>query len=146
MTVSDATAPSSPTLSADARRFLEAPRFAVIATINPDGSPLQAVVWFRLDGDTIVFNSRVGRRWPSNLARDRRVSVTVSDGYNYVDLRGEVDIDNDPDVGQAVIADLSRRYRLSKEKAEADIAGFATQRRVTFRLRPSRIFERLPGD
>jgi hypothetical protein len=88
MTVRDATAPSSPTLSADARRFLEAPRFAVIATINPDGSPLQAVVWFRLDGDTIVFNSRVGRRWPSNLARDRRVSVTVSDGYNYVDLRG----------------------------------------------------------
>jgi len=146
MTVSDATAPSSPTLSADARRFLEAPRFAVVATVNPDGSPLQAVVWFRLEGDAIVFNSRVGRRWPSNLARDRRVSVTVSDGYNYVDLRGEVDIDNDPDVGQAVIADLSRRYRLSKEKAEADIAGFATQRRVTFRLRPSRIFERLPGD
>jgi PPOX class probable F420-dependent enzyme len=146
MTVRDVTANSSPTLSADARRFLEAPRFAVVATVNPDGSPLQAVVWFRLEGDAIVFNSRVGRRWPSNLARDRRVSVTVSDGYNYVDLRGEVDIDNDPDVGQAVIADLSRRYRLSKEKAEADIAGFATQRRVTFRLRPSRIFERLPGE
>ena len=146
MTVRDVTANSSPTLSADARRFLEAPRFAVVATVNPDGSPLQAVVWFRLEGDAIVFNSRVGRRWPSNLARDRRGSVTVSDGYNYVDLRGEVDIDNDPDVGQAVIADLSRRYRLSKEKAEADIAGFATQRRVTFRLRPSRIFERLPGD
>jgi len=146
MTVRDVTANSSPTLSADARRFLEAPRFAVVATVNPDGSPLQAVVWFRLEGDAIVFNSRVGRRWPSNLARDRRVSVTVSDGYNYVDLRGEVDIDNDPEVGQAVIADLSRRYRLSKEKAEADIAGFATQRRVTFRLRPSRIFERLPGD
>ena len=146
MTVRDVTANSSPTLSAEARRFLEAPRFAVVATVNPDGSPLQAVVWFRLEGDAIVFNSRVGRRWPSNLARDRRVSVTVSDGYNYVDLRGEVDIDNDPEVGQAVIADLSRRYRLSKEKAEADIAGFATQRRVTFRLRPSRIFERLPGD
>ena len=146
MTVRDVTANSSPTLSADARRFLEAPRFAVVATVNPDGSPLQAVVWFRLEGDAIVFNSRVGRRWPSNLARDRRVSVTVSDGYNYVDLRGEVDIDNDPEVGQAVIADLSRRYRLSKEKAEADIAGFATQRRVTFRLRPSRIFERLPGE
>ena len=146
MTVRDATAPSSPTLSADARRFLEAPRFAVIATINPDGSPLQAVVWFRLDGDTIVFNSRVGRRWPSNLARDRRVSVTVSDGYNYIDLRGEVDIDNDPAMGQTVIADLSRRYRRSKAEAEAEIVGFATQHRVTFRLRPSRIFERLPGD
>jgi PPOX class probable F420-dependent enzyme len=144
MTVRDATA-SSPTLSADARRFLEAPRFAVVATLNPDGSPLQAVVWFRLDGDTIVFNSRVGRRWPSNLARDRRVSVTVSDGYNYVDLRGEVDIDNDPAVGQTVIADLSHRYRRSKEEAETEIAAFATQRRVTFRLRPSRIFERLPG-
>jgi hypothetical protein len=49
-------------------------------------------------------------------------------------------------MGQTVIADLSRRYRRSKAEAEAEIVGFATQLRVTFRLRPSRIFERLPGD
>ena len=142
----DATAPSSPALSAAARRFLEAPRFAIVATLNPDGSPIQAVVWYRLEGDAIVFNSRVGRQWPNNLVRDRRVSIAVAYGYDYVDLRGEVEIDNDPEVGQAVIAGLARRYRTDKGEAEAEIAGFATQQRVTFRLRPSRVFERLSGD
>ena len=146
MTAFDTTAPSSPTLSTAARRFLEAPRFAVVATLNPDGSPLQAVVWYRLESGAIVFNSRVGRRWPSNLVRDRRVSITVVDGYDYIELRGEVEIDDDPETGQAVIAGLTHRYQTDKKSAAAQIAGFATQRRVTFRLRPSRVFERLTGE
>jgi len=147
MTALESTAlPSSPTLSTAARRFLDAPRFAVAATVNPDGSPLQAVIWYRLEGDAIVFNSRVGRRWPSNLVRDRRVSITVADGYDYIDLRGEIEIDDDPDTAQAVIADLARRYEPNAEAAEAQIAGFRGQRRITFRLRPSRVFERLSGE
>jgi PPOX class probable F420-dependent enzyme len=146
MAALDATAPSSPTLSASARRFLEAPRFAIAATLNPDGGPLQAVIWYRLEGDAIVFNSRIGRQWPNNLRRDPRVSIVVADGYDYVDLRGEVEIDDDPEVGQAVIAGLARRYQPNEEAVEAQIAGFATERRVTFRLRPSRVFERLSGD
>ena len=56
------TAPFSPALSARARRFLEAPRFAIVAPLNPDGGPLQAVVWYLIDGDAIVFNSRRGRQ------------------------------------------------------------------------------------
>jgi hypothetical protein len=38
------------------------PRFAIVATLNPDGGPLQAVVWYLIDGDAIVFNSRRGRQ------------------------------------------------------------------------------------
>ena len=142
MTAPDPTAAPSPTLSADARRFLEAPRFGIVATINPDGSPLQAVVWYLLETDTIVFNSRVGRRWPCNLEGDAQVSITVADGYDYVEMRGRVEIDEDPDLGQAVIAQLARRYRSDRAVAEADIEGFRKQRRVTFRLRPERVFER----
>jgi PPOX class probable F420-dependent enzyme len=146
MTALDTPSTPSPTLSPEARRFLEAPRYAVLATLNPDGSPLQAVVWYSLEGDTVVFNSRVGRRWPGNLARDRRASITVADGEDYVDLRGEVEIDEDPEVGQTVIAALARRYQPSRTAVEAQIAVFTSQRRVTFRLRPSKVFERLSGD
>jgi PPOX class probable F420-dependent enzyme len=135
-----------PTLSAKARRFLEPPRFGVVSCLNPDGSPIQAVIWYLVDGDTIVFNSRVGRRWPANLLRDRRVSLTVADGYDYVDLRGEVEIDDDPGRGQAVIAALAHRYLPNAEKAAASIAGFSKERRVTFRLRPVKVFERFSGD
>ena len=115
----------------------------VVPRVNPDGSPLQAVIWYLLDGDEIVFNSRLGRQWPSNLQRDRRVSITVADRYDYVDLRGEVEIDDDPQRGQAVIAQLTRRYQPDKEIADAQIAGFEKQQRVTFRLRPSKVFTRL---
>ena len=146
MTALDSIAPASPTLSAAACRFLEAPRFAVVATLNPDGSPVQAVIWYRLEDDTIVFNSRIGRKWPSNLQRDSRASVTVVDGYDYIEMRGEVEIDEDPELGQAVIAGLARRYQPNREAAKTQIAGFARERRVTFRLRPSGIFERLSND
>ena len=145
MTASNRTAPISPALSAAARRFLELPRFAVVATLNPDGSPLQAVVWYNLAGDVIVFNSRVGRQSPPNLQRDRRVSITVADGYDYVDIRGSVEIDEDPVRGQAVIAELARRYQKNRAAADAQIAAFAKERRVTFELRPTRVFERLNG-
>jgi PPOX class probable F420-dependent enzyme len=136
---------SPPTLSGAARRFLDAPRFASVATLNADGSAVQAVVWYRLDGDAVVFNSRVGRHWPTNLNRDPRVSLIVADGYDYVELRGVVQIDDDPERGLAVISDLTRRYQRDPVKAAAQIAGFARERRVTFTLRPDRVFERLPG-
>jgi PPOX class probable F420-dependent enzyme len=132
-----------PRLSQAVRRFLEAPRFAVISVLNPDGSPLQAVIWYKLAEDTIVFNSRVGRQWPTNLVRDPRVSLTVADGYQYVELRGEVEADADPGRGQEVIAELAHRYHSDPEEAARAIASFAGQRRITFMLRPSRIFERL---
>jgi len=134
------------TLSADAKRFLEEPRFAVVATLNPDGTPLQAVVWYALDGDAVVFNSRVGRQWPTNIVRDQRVSFIVADGYDYVELRGRVEIDEDPVRGQEVIAGLTRRYHENDGALEARIAAFAAQVRVTFTLRPERIFERLPNE
>jgi PPOX class probable F420-dependent enzyme len=136
-----ASSPTYPPLSAAAREFLDAPHFAVLATLNPDGGPLQAVVWYLLDGDEIVFNSRVGRQWPLNIGRDKRVSITVADGYNYVDMRGSVEVDDDAETGQAVIARLSRRYRRSEAAAAAEIEVFRKQARVTFRLRPDRIFE-----
>jgi PPOX class probable F420-dependent enzyme len=144
MTATDSqTAIYAPTLSGPVRRFLEPPRFAIAATLNADGSPIQAVIWYLIDGDEIVFNSRVGRRWPSNLLRDPRVSITVADGYDYVDLRGDVEIDMDPERGQAVIAQLARRYQRDSEHADAQIARFRGEQRVTFRLRPDKVFARL---
>jgi len=136
------TSPTPAILSPDGRRFLEAPRFAVVATINPDGSALQAVVWYDLRGDTIVFNSRVGRTWPANLERDPRISFLVEDGQDYIEMRGEVEIDEDPVRGQKVILELARRYEPERDPA-AQAAAFAGQQRVTFELRPTRIYERL---
>ena len=60
------------TLPERVREFLDDDRFATIATTDPDGGARQAVIWYRLDGDEIILNSRVGRRWPSDIAEMAR--------------------------------------------------------------------------
>jgi PPOX class probable F420-dependent enzyme len=128
----------SASLSDDVRAFLEIPRFAVVATIEPDGAPHQAVVWYLLEGDTIVINSADGRRWPANLRRDPRVDITVEDGYRYVQVGGTVEVDDDQARAQADIAAMAHRYhRDDPAEAEDLIANrFRLQHRVSFRLRP----------
>jgi PPOX class probable F420-dependent enzyme len=123
------------------RAFLDAPRYAVVATLNPDGSPHQAVVWYRLDGEDIVLNSAEGRRWPANLRRDPRISFMVEDGLRYVSARGRVQVEDDQEIAQADIAEMARRYHADRpDHAEELIRDrFSRQRRITFRFRPSRI-------
>jgi PPOX class probable F420-dependent enzyme len=128
-----------PVLSERIRAFLAATRFATIGTVDPDGGPRQAVVWYRLDGDEIVLNSKVGRRWPSNLVRDQRVSVAVhdqADGYLWVGLSGRVTIVEDQATAQADIAEMARRYHADDpDEVEGLLRKFEAQQRITFRVR-----------
>jgi PPOX class probable F420-dependent enzyme len=109
-------------LSDRVRDFLEDLRFATIATLDPDGAPRQATVWYRLDGDEIVINSAEGRRWPANLMRDPRIALTVNDGadgYRWVGLTGSVRATTDQSTAQADIAEMARRYHADDpDKAE----------------------------
>ena len=137
-------------LTGPTRAFIAAPgRFATLATLAPDGAPRQAVVWYRLDPDgMLVINSAEGRRWPANLRRDARVAIAIADpgdGYHWVGLDAEVaEIVDDQTIAQADIADLAHRY-YPDDPAEvaAGIAKFRTQRRVTFRLRPTSVHDHL---
>jgi PPOX class probable F420-dependent enzyme len=133
---------AQPPLADHVRSFLEAPgRFATLATLDPDGAPRQAVVWYRLDPDgRIVINSAEGRRWPANLRRDARCSLAVAepgDGYAFVALVGRVAaVVDDQDVAQADIAALARSYHADDPvKAERLIeTRFRPQHRVSFRI------------
>ena len=133
MAVSD----RQPRLDANVRRFLEAPdRYATLATLNADGSPHQTVVWYLVEDDGLVINSREGRRWPTNLQRDARASMTVEDAYDYVTLRGQVEPRGGPELGQADIAAMARRYKEPEEAEQMIQRTFRAQRRVSFLLRP----------
>jgi PPOX class probable F420-dependent enzyme len=123
----------------DIRAFLDATRFATIATTDPDGAPRQAVVWYTVEGDEIVLNSAVGRRWPSNLLRDPHVAFSVIDqvdGYRWVGITGVVAIVEDQPTAQADIAGMARRYHADDpDKAERLIhRQFERQARISFRL------------
>jgi PPOX class probable F420-dependent enzyme len=141
--------PRTTTLPPRIRAFLDAPRFASIATIDPDGGPRQAVVWYLVDGDELIINSAEGRRWPANLRRDPRISLTVvdhADGYSWVGLTGTVTlvIDDQPQA-QRHIATMARSYHADDPGyAERLIATrFEGQHRVSFRIRVSGIHDHL---
>jgi pyridoxine/pyridoxamine 5'-phosphate oxidase len=48
-------------LTRQARELLRGPNFAVIATINADGTPQQSVVWVAEHDGTVVFSTVEGR-------------------------------------------------------------------------------------
>ena len=131
-------------IGAWARAMLERPRaFATLATISADGSPLQAVVWFTLRGDSILVNSKAGRRWPENLIRDPRFGLIVEDSYDYVAVRGTAELLHDPAQAQADIAAMARRYHADDpDRAERLIRDdFERQERISFLLHPSAVTE-----
>jgi PPOX class probable F420-dependent enzyme len=73
------------------RDLLQAPHFAVISTLNPDGSILSTVAWISLDDGELAVNSAEGRQWPANLDRDPRITALaydVNNPYTYVEVQG----------------------------------------------------------
>ena len=130
--------PSRPiALSDRIRAFLAEPHYASIATTDADGKPRQAVIWYLFDGDELVVNSRVGRRWPTNLLRDGRTHLAVfdeRDPMRWVGLQVVAEPVRDPERGQADIAAMARRYE-DPATAEASIGRFQTMARISFRLR-----------
>jgi PPOX class probable F420-dependent enzyme len=100
------------TLNDEIRRLLDGRHFAVLATLNPDGSPQTSAMWVGREGDEVLFSTVAGRRKHRNVERDPRASVTVLDSddpYNYVELRGRVS-GIEEDVGRAFDTGLSWKY------------------------------------
>jgi PPOX class probable F420-dependent enzyme len=129
------------------RAFLDDERYATITTIDPDGAPRQAVVWYTLDGDEFVINSRIGRRWPSNLLRDPRIALSVidtADGARWAGLTGTVRPITDHATTQADIAGMARRYDADDPDAiRRSLADFESQERISFRFRPTSVHDHL---
>lgn len=98
-------------LTPKARDLLAGRNFGVIATMNPDGTAQQSVVWVRERDGEVIFSTVEGRAKHRNLLRDPRIGVLViddADGYSYSEIRGTARIEPDPE--GALIADLSLKY------------------------------------
>jgi PPOX class probable F420-dependent enzyme len=92
-------------------RLLDGRNYAVLATVNADGSPQTSAMWVGRDGDDLLFSTVQGRLKYRNMLRDPRVSVTVHEAanpYNYAELRGRAEITPDP--GGQMDKQLSWKY------------------------------------
>ena len=86
-------------LSGATIRLLDGRNYAVLATLNADGSPQTSAMWVGRDGNDLLLSTVQGRVKYRNMLRDPRVSVTVHDAAdpeNYVELRGRAMITPDP--------------------------------------------------
>lgn len=126
-------------LTGQVRNFLTAlARYATIATVNPDSSPHQTVIWFMVRGDELVLNSRHGRRWPSNLRREKRANLCVYEAEDAVTVDCVLEREYEGEEAQADIAEMARRYD-TPEVAVREIERYRTERRLSFVLRPIRV-------
>jgi len=108
-------------LNDGARELLDGKNFAIVATLNPDGSPQTSVVWVDRDGDTMVFSTTAGRLKARNLSRDSRVSATIfaaDNPYRYLEIRGNATLVKDE--GRVFMHHISQKYRGGPPPPEAD--------------------------
>jgi len=117
------------------RALLEGKNFASVATLGPGGAPQNSVVWFKREGDTVLFSSTDGRQKIRNLRRDPRISVSVYDlanPYTSVEIRGTAEVL--PDEGKRLPYELSHKYLGVDPPSERD-----DEVRVIVRVVPERI-------
>jgi PPOX class probable F420-dependent enzyme len=131
------------TLSDKARAFLHERRFAVLATLNKDGSPQLTTMWYLLEGDTIMMNTKAGRIKDLNMKRDPRIAICVEDGYNFVTISGTVSMNEDQETAHWDIYRLAVRYN-SEEKAKQQLEKqFSKEYRITLYLSCENVIEYL---
>lgn len=142
----------SPQLTERVRHFLEAPRYAAVATVDDGGAPHQTFVWYRLEPDgSLLLNSRIGRRWPTDLRRDGRVALAIADAADqlrWVGVAGIVaDVDDDLERARDDIVALAHRYAAVEGGPKpSTIAEFRSQSRITFRVEITGVYDHLGED
>lgn len=109
-------------------------RYAVLGTINPDGSIQQSVMWFDVEGDTVVMNTLRGRFKDRNMIRDPRVSLCIEDSYRYVTLKGRAELIDNPDLGQSGMRKMATKYLGAEEAARQMDELYSKQERVVIRV------------
>lgn len=131
------------TLSAKARAFLNETRFAVLATINEDGTAQQTTMWYLLEDEIIVMNTKVGRVKERNLRRDPRISICLEGGYKYLTISGTAELIDDQAIAQHDIHRLAIRYHGAEAADRQMERMFSKEQRVTIHLKPEQIIEDL---
>ena len=123
------------------RALLDLPAFAWLATLLPDGTPQMTVMWYRRMEDELQMITPADTRKARNLARDGRAAITVSDpenGYRYVEMRGHIELEHDPEAIRDALFRIATRY-IGAERAEPYTAARDPSTRVLMVFRPERV-------
>jgi PPOX class probable F420-dependent enzyme len=100
-------------LPADVRALFEAPNYAHLATVLPDGSPHTVPLWVGIADGKIAFLTSPDSRKARNIAADPRVAISVTERgqpFTMAQVRGQVTTRLDGDEARTIIDEISRKY------------------------------------
>ncbi len=120
--------------------LVERPVIAVLATINPDGSPQASPVWFDYVDGYVRVNSARGRQKDKNMRARPWVSLVIVDPdnpYRYLEIRGRVVRIMEEGAREHIDA-LARRYT----GAERFTLSVPDEVRVMYLIEPTRVVTR----
>jgi PPOX class probable F420-dependent enzyme len=106
-------------------------RFPVLATVNPDGTIHQSVMWFDLEGDTVLMNTAKGRVKHRNMSANNHVSLCFEEAGAYVTLSGRVEMIDEQARAKGDIHRLAVRYEGNEVADQQSRDVYANQERVT---------------
>ena len=120
------------------QRLFQQKNLIFISTINSDGSPQLTPVWGNYDDGYVLVSTAEGRLKHKNVLRDPRVSISVVDHdnpLNMTTIKGEV-IEIIPDY------DYIYANKLTKQYMGIDEYPFKTdgEKRIIFKIKPVKIF------
>lgn len=120
--------------------FLDGTHILQVSSIDNDGYPHIAPMWYFVDDGNIVFRSFTKSQKIVNLQRNNKLGVLVEAGEGYDELhgvmiRGTARFVTDPDYILKVYGELAARYsmlggapqRLTPEELDAAFGRFATK-------------------
>ena len=120
------------------QRLFQQKNLIFISTINSDGSPQLTPVWGNYDDGYVLVSTAEGRLKHKNVLRDPRVSISVVDHdnpLNMTTIKGEV-IEIIPDY------DYIHTNKLTKQYMGIDEYPFKRpgEKRIIFKIKPVKIF------
>jgi len=135
--------PKADRLSPGAVKLLQEKQIAHIATTMPSGAPQITPVWVDVeeDGSHVLINTSDGRVKTTNIERDSRVAVSVTDAenpYRAVSIQGRV-VERRKEGAINHINQLAWKYRNTnytfRQPGDAEA-------RVILRIKPYSVIER----
>ena len=97
----------------DVKALAQAPNFAALTTLLPDGQPQTNIMWVDCDDSHVVINTEVHRQKYLDMERDSRVTLAIWDRdnpYHYAEVRGKVSGVTRGAEARAHVDQLSNKY------------------------------------
>jgi PPOX class probable F420-dependent enzyme len=120
------------------RSLLSRNLIASLATVDASGAPHVVPIWFRRDGDHLLFPTSSRTKKARNLTRNPRAAAMIHDGSGMnifgLMLRGRVDI-IEGDEARRLNRSIHLRYVSARDLKRPDIGAYLGGDDVTLRLR-----------